>query len=365
MSVKNVSASNPLFIVGCGRSGTTLVRMMLDGHEELGIPGESHIIYQLARMRAWGLWRPRLDAGGVERFLRLVEGHKYIRRWGLESESLCKRFQELEKPTYAALIATLFNEYAKKEGKIRWGDKTPLHVQYLWILDRMFPGAKFLHVIRDGRDVALSLLTRRWGPRHISHAGLYWKWLVLSGMVTGAILGPDRYLELRFEDLVKEPEANLRLICEWADLEYRDSMLRYDESRAAKEYAAAGDEGSARLRQPPDSSRVFLWKRIMRPGERRGLLRQAGALLELLGYEIEGESPSRAQELLALRKLLAPDTLRQLDGDATARTGGELTRVIGLQAERWRQLANFLSHRFVPWSVAGIRWQRTVADMLF
>ena len=155
-----IDSEPPLFIVGCGRSGTTLVRMMLNTHPELAIPTESHFIYELARRRLTGSWSGRIDDDTAWRdLLDYFDGHHYLGLWKLNTDRLHRRLARISSRTHAAVFEVLFREFMEQEGKQRWGDKTPLHVQYILLLDHLFPNARFLHVIRDGRDVEESGVT--------------------------------------------------------------------------------------------------------------------------------------------------------------------------------------------------------------
>ncbi|MFZ5610051.1 MAG: sulfotransferase family protein [Pseudomonadota bacterium] len=203
----------PLFIIGCGRSGTTLLRLMLNAHSAFAIPEESHFIYHLARDRAAGRYRKGLnDEKTWAALLDYFENHSFVQRWGLAMPALMARLRALPQHSFKHVFATIFAAYREQQGKPLWGDKTPMHVNYMFLVRRFFPNARFLHIIRDGREVAMSLLTRTWGPRHINHAGYYWKWLVLAGLVGGHLMGPARYRQIRYEDLVRDPEGVLRAV---------------------------------------------------------------------------------------------------------------------------------------------------------
>src|SRR4029078_11008323 len=132
-------------------------------------------------------------------------------------------------------IAAVFEAYAAERGKARWGDKTPLYMQYLPLLERLFPRALYVHLIRDGRDAATSFLevpevimTAAWGHPHDA-AGFAAQWAteVRAARALGARAGSARYLELRYEALVAAPGAELRRACAFAGLEYDDGMLGY------------------------------------------------------------------------------------------------------------------------------------------
>lgn len=358
------ASPGPLFIVGCGRSGTTLLRLMLNMHPELAIPEESHVLYQIARLRSFGRWPRAASPDFVGRFLEHVESSPFMANWELEPGGLRRRIESKAARGFGQLLLCMYEEYLAKAGKPRWGDKTPMHVQYMWIIRRFFPTARFVHVLRDPRDVAQSVAAKSWGPRHLNHAGHYWKWLVLSGMISGRMLGARSYLEVRFEDLVREPEEILRKITRFAGLEYTDQLLRYHQSQAASDYAAKGNEGSKRLQQKLDPERVFLWRQSMRARDVSSVDRQCGAVMRLGGYECERLSPRQARDLERLSDLVHPESLTRLDQSAGLQPGAAPQRFLGMQWERARQAQAFASGDWHAWARAGIRWQRGVAGWL-
>ena len=130
--------------------------------------------------------------------------------------------------TTGEAIAAVFAAYAAQRGKPRWGDKTPLYMQHLDLLDRLFPDARFVHPIRDGRDAALSflavppgLMTEGWGhPRDAAGFACQWAIEVRAARRLGARVGADRYLEVRYEELVADPDTVLRAVCAFAELEF-------------------------------------------------------------------------------------------------------------------------------------------------
>src|SRR5919108_2531245 len=139
------------FIVGATRSGTTLLRLMLDAHPEMAIPSETHFIPDL--IKAY-----RLESTSPERLAEVVTSH---RRWGdfhLDAAELLERFRAIDPLTPGDAIRAFFELYAEREGKARWGDKTPGYVREMHRIESVLPEARFVHLIRDGRDVALSVL---------------------------------------------------------------------------------------------------------------------------------------------------------------------------------------------------------------
>ena len=354
----------PCFLVGCGRSGTTLLRLMLNAHPEVSIPQESHVIYKVARLRARGRWPASVatDAGWAHLVDTLAET-PYLDSWEFDRAPVRERLEALGERTHAAAFRALFDEYLDQRGGTWWGDKTPQHVQYLLVLDRLFPGGKVVHVVRDGRDVALSLMSRPWGPRRMELAGYYWAWLVLSGVVAGAVLGPERYREVRFEDLVTHPEATLRGLCDWLGLGFRHELLDYYRTDDAVSYTRGGPVAK-KLATPPDPGHTQRWRERMTPRDHRVFVRQAGGLLAPLGYDVDG-LPARQRRVQArIEALREPGALAPISARSTPIGGPDALLPARLLALRARQGAGLVRGDIAGFAAASLRWQRTVAALL-
>jgi hypothetical protein len=286
------------FVVGVGRSGTTLLRMMLDAHPQLAIPPETHFI------------NPFIQASGRVRFnpqiaCQAITGDER-RRWndfGLEADELLARFERLEPFNTTDALREFFALYASKHGKARWGDKTPDYVRKMRKIQKTLPEARFIHVIRDGRDAGLSQNARiaRRGkdpvpPREMARR---WRKRIIKAREDADQI--DGYLEVRYEDLIDDTEGVLRRICELVELDYDPAMLSYHEraSDRLQEMAAAlparkgrpereaGERVAAHTMttKPPDADRVAVWKREMSESETAEFEEAAGYLLDELGYE--------------------------------------------------------------------------------
>jgi hypothetical protein len=281
------------FIVGATRSGTTLLRLMLDAHPDMAIPSETHFIPDL--IKAY-----RLESTSPERLAEVVTSH---RRWGdfhLEPAELRERFRAIDPLTPGDAIRAFFELYAEREGKSRWGDKTPGYVREMHRIESVLPEARFVHLIRDGRDVALSVLGMNWGPSTVPEAAFRWKKRILRAREQVPRIG--HYLEIRYEDLVRDTEPTLRRVCEFVQLPYDDAMLRYHERAAdrlrekardldrgpdkAPQSAEARMESHALATEPPNPERIERWRTEMSAEDRAVYEELAGDLLADLGYEV-------------------------------------------------------------------------------
>jgi hypothetical protein len=272
------AAGPPVIVLGVRRSGTTLLRVMLDRNPALAVPDESYFVPQLAR-RHRGTVDPPSFVDDLRRLPTLVD-------WGLSPEVVTRRLRA--GMTTGEAISAVFEAYAAERGKPRWGDKTPLYMQHLPLLERLFPEARFVHLVRDGRDAALSFLsmpagimTAGWGhPRDAAGFASQWVTEVRAARDLGARVGPGRYHELRYEALVADPAAELRQVCVFAGLDYDDEMLGY-----VGQTESARKEHQQRLNEPPRVG-VRDWRTGMAADDRAAFEAVAGDQLDELGYEV-------------------------------------------------------------------------------
>ena len=178
----------------------------------------------------------------------------------------------------------LFGSYAARQGKRRFGEKTPVNVRNIPFLADLFPEAVFLHIIRDGRDVTLSYLDVPWGPTSVAESAIYWKLAVEEGRRDGSALGPRRYRELKYEELVEDPEATLRELCRSLRLPFDPAMLRYHE-RADDVRKGFRNPGAHRNLSRPPTKGLRSWREQMQADDLGVFEMLAGATLEEFGYE--------------------------------------------------------------------------------
>jgi Sulfotransferase family len=192
----------------------------------------------------------------------------------------------LAAPTdYPGAASALFTASACKQGKKQWGDKTPRNVFEISWLAKAFPHAKFVHIIRDGRDVAASVIKAGWVNNFIQ-AARYWQERVEAGMSVGSALSEERYYELRYEKLVTFPEETLKLLCHWLEIEYVPQMLK--QHKNATDYISRDYTLHKMVTQPVDSSRANAWKETLSRDQIADFESVAGKLLSKLDYEVTG-----------------------------------------------------------------------------
>ncbi len=254
-------ADSPIFIIGCGRSGTTLLRMMLDSHPRISAGEETKFLTDLQPI--------------VGQHWNLLSAYGFSREWWLDR--------------IRAFYGDFQAEYLAKRGKQRWAEKTPGYTFHLEYIAELFPDAQYVHVIRDGRDVVASFRDR-WGYRAgLRAANSVWRESVVRARDFGARLPRGRYHELRYEALVADPEQEMRGLLAFLGEEWDPQVLRYDEvphdtteryaKYTAERRAAAGGGDAAIYRAGAGKGR-----RKLDPALRAVLMRSSAKLLADLGY---------------------------------------------------------------------------------
>jgi hypothetical protein len=208
------------FIVGAGRSGTTLLRLILCGHSRLHVAPETWFIRDLlARLPVAG----RLCPAQVRDALDMITSHYRWPDLAIPEAAFREAAAGLPAPDLRAIIDLVYRRVAVAAGKPRIGDKTPVYVQCLPGLVALYPDAKFIHMLRDGRDVALSYINAGWPYRCYQGDGFEWTQAVRAAR---GFSGRGQMLELRYEALMTSPEAEIRRVCAFLGEPYETQMLQ-------------------------------------------------------------------------------------------------------------------------------------------
>jgi hypothetical protein len=258
---------------------------MFDSHPELAIPGESYFITELAEANRHAFERDRAIAA--------LLGHHRFRQWGLDEGRAREAIVASDPVDYVEVMRAAYRAFADHQCKPRYGDKTPIYVESIEFLAELFPEARFIHIVRDGRDAALSLVEMPgWGPDTIRAAAVYWKKKVLMGRTAGRALEPGRYREVRYEDLVADPEGTLRQLCDFIELRYDSAMLRYPERAAAIVAPDYLPDTHTHIARPPTEG-IRDWRREMAAADVDAFQALAGEVLVASGYELAPRSAAR------------------------------------------------------------------------
>jgi hypothetical protein len=270
----------PCFIVGCERSGTTLLAVLLDRHSSLAVTPETHFL----------ICMPRVS----QRLRSLATHQQLIDRFyafprtsdlGLDRVRLLQRFQT-RPPTPPALFQCILEEYAAFHRKARAGEKTPVHIWFVPKLIEWFPDCRVVGIVRDGRDVIRSMLRVPWNiRRQLRPLCLTW--------VHGARAAeryrakyPRHFRLVRYEDLLTQPELSLRAIDEFLGLTFEAGQLAPEEPGDASSRVVPPweSEWKAKALEPLDTSRIGDWKKHVTDRERLIMNSMMGPELIRMGY---------------------------------------------------------------------------------
>jgi hypothetical protein len=278
----------PVFVLGSPRSGTTLLYDML-------LSAGGFAVY-LAESNVFNLLAPRFGD-----LIRLPNRQKLLRAWldsklfkasGLQAQQIEKRILE-ECRNCGDFLRIVMDEIAREQGMQRWAENSPEGILHLRLIKQHIPDALIINIIRDGRDVAMSLGRLNyirplpWEERHsLIGAGLYWEWIVQRGREYGKQLGAD-YLEIHFEDLISSPQDTLTTVGRFIDHE-----LDYDRIQAVAYGSLTKPNTSFRTESPKAGfSPIGRWKKGFSPEQLFRFERMVGNTLLQLGYAAATDGP--------------------------------------------------------------------------
>jgi len=306
MSVDSATSADsaPFFIVGCGRSGTTLLRSMLDSHPLVGVPLESlFIIDYLSSRRSPSVLR------------KLLPREYELGEWGLA----CTPDDLADCATPSEMIDRVHRLYLREHGKSRWGQKTPRFVRYGELLLANYPQARFVHMIRDPRAVARSLLRSEVHRSTVLHAAQRWVTDVSAGLELER-KHPEKVLRLRYESLVSDPESELKRVCDFLDLEFVERMLRFHE-RAPDAYGSYYQQIHSGLGRPVSTGSTETWREQLSRADIALIESLCASLMDELGYARESSGGSVRRDALKWRLRRLPRAMAQTLHYMKHRTG--------------------------------------------
>jgi hypothetical protein len=272
----------PFFVVGNDRSGTTMLRLVLDRSAEAAIPPESMFLLDYAPVRRrGGLDDPQAAAAFVQEVWR----HPKVRLWNLAEDPPTVPSGLSHAQAYRFAVESPFRAYARAAGKERFGDKTPAYLHAVDELLAVWPEARIVVLVRDARAVALSVRGLPFGPNNAYAAAQWWARGIRRGLEAEQ-RHPEHVLAVRYEDLVAAPEIHVRAVCAHVGLGYNSEMLaieRSDPAKIVEGQAAWFKQVSAGI----TTSEAGKWRTQMTAEDRRVVAAVAGPELAALGYDLE------------------------------------------------------------------------------
>lgn len=290
----------PVFVLGCPRSGTTLLYFMILSSGGFAVyPEESHVFNMIAPK--FGNLTSRKSR---EKLMKRWLNSMFFQNSGLDAKTIeTKILEDCHSP--GDFLRIVMEEMARQQKVDRWADTTPEHLVYIPTIKKAFPDALIIHSIRDGRDVALSMDKLEWlkpfpwdKQDSLMVHGLYWEWIVRNGRKGGRSCGDD-YMEIHFEDLVSHPTETLANIGRFIDHEL--------------DYAKIREVGLGPVKSPNTSfpteasdgefSPIGRWKKSFSPERLEMFEGLVGPFLRELGYPVSTQTTSPPPRLAVMRAL--------------------------------------------------------------
>jgi protein-tyrosine sulfotransferase len=284
--LKGVERYRPFFIIGSGRSGSTLLRRMLNNHSMLGIPPETYVLgevikrYRQNRSLEWG------DL--VDLILSTFAFHPEFDTFDMSLQPLVQELQgaPINNRNLAYILDSFFHYSCEKRDKncVRWGDKTPSNTFMLERIFSVFPDATFIHILRDGCDVVSSYV----------EAGIYSsyeeaanRWRISVRLVEKFYKRyPNAGITIKYENLVAEPQRTLTKICSFLEVGYEESMLQ---NSADIDIGKLGDvekrKHHANVKNALTTTSIGKGRAILSDDQKKKIDNIIGRLLQRLGYE--------------------------------------------------------------------------------
>jgi hypothetical protein len=311
----------PIFVVGHPRSGTTLLRLLLNAHSHIVVPPEAHVVSFLRRCE--DQYGPLVNEANRRRVVERLVHKRRMREWGFDTEAMFARLMEADPATPAGVFAALMSLWTEQEHKPRWGEKTPGTYRFLPEVTRWFPQSQVIHIVRDGRDVAVSCLSPPFADQYdkgnVFEVAVRWRHAINCCEHARRDLGPSRFLQVRYEDLTSQPEKAVREICAFLGEPFEAQMLDYHQSAGAN--VARGDSTfHQRTKQTVNTGRVERWRADAKPEFVAGFEGVAGRELQSLGYPLSGITPETRLQMRILYEKYRPRRLvknyRPADGSS-------------------------------------------------
>lgn len=257
-----MSSDRPIFVVGCPRSGTTMLSLMIHAHPRMAMPPESRFL-----LRSWRNRKKFGDLSSPEQRMALAKacvrtGSK-VRDLGLDPQEVLEAILAAP-PAYGSAYGTIFKMFADKHGKARWGDKRPAYYQEVDLLLRLFPDAQIVHIVRDGRANVASLKKMPWWPYDSIGSMAAWSQAEYCSRRNAKRLPADVFHVVRYESLVANPEPVLRDLCRFLEEDFHPSMLEPSEVR---DIVPEKKVWHGNLKQSVNTDRVESWRKGLEPWE--------------------------------------------------------------------------------------------------
>lgn len=295
--MSNTTTSHqPFFIVGAQRSGTTLLRLILNAHSEIAIPEEARFLMPL--LKESNINKP-LSGKQLENTINYLKQDQQYKQWNYDSEPTLKSLASQNQVTIHDLIHTLYQSFAEHEGKTSWADKS-LFFRKIDLLAKIFPEAKFIHLVRDGRDVFHSWRKMDKLKDNVVATAIDWNYKLKRINNSFERLPENRHITLKYEDLLEEPEETVKKLCNFLGIDFQNNMMNYHQTS----HYYIGEHHSELIFKNIDSSNKYKWRKNMTTTEINAFELICKNNLKKYNYDLSGNNYSMTDYVYIISRLI-------------------------------------------------------------
>ena len=317
----------PFFVLGAPRSGTSLLSRMLDSHPSIAVPDETKIFDTFLPLlpRYGDLTR----AGNLRRLVEDIVGWRWIRRLPRppQADDVLAR---VTRPDLGAVFTAVLDCWAQGQGKARWGEKTPSNLYFWPEIAPWFPQAVVVHILRDGRDVAISQIEAPFGPKTIPAAAKRWVYFVEGVRSLRGEVGENRYVEIRYEDLLADAKAAMLPVLDRIGVPFDPAVLEFHQRQRPVGTDPVNDRN---IQKPLQTGNSGKWAAAFDRRDLEIFESLAGPVLDACGYPRVTEAKSMNATERAVHALVA-QPLRKAAAMLGNRAG--MAESLERQLLRWR-----------------------------
>ena len=293
----SLSTKRPsIFIVGTQRAGTTLLRLILNAHSHIAIPEEAWFLAPLLKQKELS---QSIEGQRLNTLVKYLSLNLQFKLWNYDNSEFISSLSSRKSITVKQLVNDLFTSYCRNMGKSIWGDKTPSFFRKIDILYTLFPEAKFIHIVRDGRDVFDSWRKIDQSKDNVAVTALDWRYKLFKIENSFNKIPESNRITIRYEDLLENPDKTVKTLCFFIGIKYESNMLNFYQTS----HNYVGEHHSSLIFNPLNKDNRFKWKKNLSQREVRIFNTLARRYLWKYGYEVQDERFNASDLIYILKDL--------------------------------------------------------------
>ena len=288
--------TKPIFIVGCPRSGTTILAKILNNHSQIASATEIHFFNHLTKLKKYN-WQ-NIDDNFLKTLFKETRIEDFCSLLKVDFEEFKAQFESItitnslaiEEQNQKRIFDTLMLLLLKRNNKEVCCEKTPQHLLSVAKILSLYPDAKIIHLVRYGRDTVNSLVKMPWRPEGLLNNSRFWKQYAKTGMQLSEryTQSSNNFHSLKYEDLLLNPQESIKALCNFVELEFEDTMLSMQQAitdNKSNIFSSWESSWKYKAMEELDSTRVGAWQKELNEKDQILLNWHLRKELEALGYK--------------------------------------------------------------------------------